>query len=226
MLRRRRRERRTKLASLVVLVLVVAGAAAIGVDRAVVFVRHLLPQHHHHIASRVTPSTTVATTTIPGPPRCTSEQLQAYLFNWQITAGVLYEDVALADASSAPCTLAGFVGLSVIAPGGGTLPSPVSDAAGLGASAGASTTPVALSPGGRAWFELSYPVNCSMVLAPGQASSTAPGDCYQGATLGVVVPGATNTLDVDQPLSFTYGTAGFTVGPFGSQAPPSAPPTS
>jgi len=82
----------------------------------------------------------------------------------------------------------GYVGLSVTAPGGATLPSPVHDDSALGASAGASAVPVPVVSGQQAWFEFTYPVACSTLLAPGQVSAGAPGECYQGASLGVLVP--------------------------------------
>ena len=223
MVLRRRRERRAKIASLVVLVLITASAAAFGVDRGVVFAHHLWAEHHRP-APAPTTTTTTTTATIPGLPRCASAQLEAYLYNWQILSGTLYEVVAVDDTSTAPCTLAGYVGLSVAAPGGGTLPAPVHDDPTLGAGAGTSVTPVPVAPGQRAWFEFTYPVTCATVLSPGQVSSGAPGDCYQGASLGIIVPQATTALDVMQPLHFTYETSGFTVGPFGSGTPPRSPP--
>jgi len=225
MVRRRRRERQAKIASLSVLVLIAASAAAFGIDRGVVFARHLWAEHHRPApASSATTTMATTTTTIPGPPRCASTQLNAYLYNWQILAGTLYEVVAVADSSGAPCTMAGYVGLSVSAPGGGTLPAPVHDDPTLGAGAGTSVAPVPLLPGQRAWFEFTYPVTCVTVLAPGQEPS-GPDACYEGATLGVIVPQATQALDVTQPLRFTYGISGFTVGPFASGTPPPSPPT-
>jgi hypothetical protein len=203
----------------------VVGAAAIGIDRGVVFARHLWAEHHRPAAPPSTTTTTAATTTtIAGPPRCASAQLNAYLYNWRITDGTLYEVVVLADTSATPCTLDGYVGFSVTAAGGGTLPAPVHDDPILGAAAGASAVPVTVVSGQRAWFEFTYPVTCATVLSPGQASSGAPGECYEGAFLGVIVSQATMALEVIQPLRFTYGTAGFTVGPFGSGTPPASPP--
>jgi hypothetical protein len=225
MVRHRRRMHRAKIASLIFLVLVVVGAAAIGIDRGVVFARHLWAEHHRPAAPPSTTTTTAATTTtIAGPPRCASAQLNAYLYNWRITDGTLYEVVVLADTSATPCTLDGYVGFSVTAAGGGTLPAPVHDDPILGAAAGASAVPVTVVSGQRAWFEFTYPVTCATVLSPGQASSGAPGECYEGAFLGVIVSQATMALEVIQPLRFTYGTAGFTVGPFGSGTPPASPP--
>jgi hypothetical protein len=75
-----------------------------------------------------------------------------------------------------------------------------------------------------AWFELTYPVACATVLADGQPASGATGECYRGASLGVVVPRATAAVEVAQPLGFTYGVAGFAAGPFGLGTPPSSPP--
>jgi hypothetical protein len=225
MVRHRRRMHRAKIASLIFLVLVVVGAAAIGIDRGVVFARHLWAEHHRPAAPPSTTTTTAATTTtIAGPPRCASAQLNAYLYNWRITDGTLYEVVVLADTLATPCTLDGYVGFSVTAAGGGTLPAPVHDDPILGAAAGASAVPVTVVSGQRAWFEFTYPVTCATVLSPGQASSGAPGECYEGAFLGVIVSQATMALEVIQPLRFTYGTAGFTVGPFGSGTPPASPP--
>jgi len=223
MVRRRRRLRRTKIASLTLVVLIVLGAAAIGIDRGVVFAHHLWAELHHPVA-RPSTTTTTAATTIPGPPPCASAQLNAYLYNWRITNGTLDEVVALADTSATPCTLAGYVSLSVAAVGGGTLPAPVDHDPTLGAAAGASTVPVSVASGQRAWFEFTYSVTCATLLSPGQAPSGAPGECYEGASLGVIVPQATAALEVAQPLRFSYGTLGFTVGSFGSGTPPTSPP--
>jgi len=225
--RRRRRLRRTKIASVTLLVLTVLGAAAIGVNQGVVFARHLWAEHHRHTAPPSTTTTAApTTTTIPGPPLCASAQLNAYLYNWRITNGILFEVVALADTSTTPCTLAGYVSLSVAAAGGGTLPTPVDHDPTLGAAAGASAVPVPVASGQRAWFEFTYSVACTTVLSPGEAPSGAQGECYEGASLGVIVPQATTALEVGQPLRFTYGTVGFTVGPFGSGTPPASPPVS
>jgi hypothetical protein len=223
LVRHRRRVRRAKVASLAVLTVVLVGAAAFGIDRGVVFAHHLWAEHHRPVTAP-SASTTTTTTTVPGPPRCAPTQLNAYLYDWRITAGTLFEVVALANTSASPCTLAGYVGLSVTAPGGATLPGPVHDDPALGGAAGTSTVPVPVMSGQRAWFELTYPVACASVLAQGQQPSGAPGQCYEGGSLGVLVPQATAALEVTQPLRFTYGTAGFAVGPFGSGTPPSSPP--
>ena len=153
-----------------------------------------------------------------------TSQLHAYLYGWRINAGTLYEVVALPNASAVPCTMAGYASFFVASPGGGPLPAPVQDDPALGASGGASTAPVAVPPGQQAWFELTYPVTCGTVLTGGQQASGAPGECYQGASLGILVPRATAALTVAQPLRFTYGVAGFAVGPFGSGTPPPSPP--
>jgi len=224
MVRHRRRIRRAKVTTLTVLIVVALGAAAFGIDRGVVFAHHLWAEHHRPVAQPVATTTAPTTTTIPGPPRCTTAQLNAYLYNWRITAGTLYEVVAMTDTSAAPCTLAGYVGLSVTAPGGGTLAAPVHDDPTVGSAAGAATAPVPMTSGQRAWFEFTYPVTCTSVLPAGQQSSGTPGECYQGLSLGVVAPQAATPILVAQPLRFTFGTAGFTVGPFGPGTPPSSPP--
>jgi Protein of unknown function (DUF4232) len=230
--RRRRRLRWMKIASVGLLALATVGAVAFGVDRAVAEAEHLFDKHHHQNASRSATSTTIkkvvptTTSTVSGPPHCAGSQMEAYLYHWIESGPTLYEIVALTNASGSACNLSGYVSLSVSASGGGSVPAPVHHDPSLGASAGASGTPVSLAPGQQAWFEFSYIVDCSTVLSQGQPSSGAPGECYQGSTLGVIVPQSFVPLDVPQPLGFTYGTSGFDVGPFGSGTPPASPPVS
>jgi len=244
MVRRRRRARLAKIASLVLLALVLAGTAAFGVDRGIVFGRHLWARLH-----RPSPPTSTTTTLYSAPPttlpapQCDDRQTNAYLYDWEITSGTLYEVVALTNTSSSPCSLAGYATLVATDQNGAALPSPNHAQASLGAGAGASPTPVLLTPDGQAWFEFSYPVTCSQVLVPGPTEAVVPGDCFEGATLAVSVSGggtttagttagtttggaATTTLDVRQPVRFTYGVEGFAVGPFASGTPPASPPVS
>jgi hypothetical protein len=225
MVRRRRRWRRARIISLAVALLGLSAAAAYEIDRGVVVTIHLWDEHHRHVAAASTPTTAPATTTtIPGPPPCTTTQVTAGLSHWHIVGDTLYEIVVLDDPSGTPCTLTGFATLGVDAPDGTSLPAPVHDDPTLGASAGASTSPLTMGTGQQGWFELSYPVDCTTVLLAGQASSGAPGQCYRGASLGVLLAQSPAASPVSQPLGFTYGASGFDVGPFASGAPPDPPP--
>jgi len=226
MVRRRRRIRRVKYTTVVVGVLALMAAASYGLVRGVLFAQHLWDEHHRHLASASTTAPPITTTTVPGPPACAPSQLAVYLSHWEITGGTLYEIVVVDETAGTPCSLSGYVDLSVTELNGGAISVPVHDDPTLGASAGASTTPVMMGSGQPAWFEVSYPVQCSTVLAPGQTPTGAPGQCYEGQALGVIVPRSTTPLSVPQPLSFTFGTTGFDVGPFGAGGPPNPPPVS
>jgi hypothetical protein len=227
---RRRLLRRLRFASLLVGGLTVVAAGTLGVYDGVGLVRRVWDAHHRRplaalsrTAKRTATSTT--TTSASGPPACTAGQAAAGQSHWQVTGGTLYEIVVLDATSASPCTLSGYAGLSPTAPGGATLSAPVHDDAGLGAQAGASTAPVVLGPGQPAWFEVSYPVTCTSVLASPRAPTGTPGQCERGGSLGVLLPQSTTPLDVAQPLGFTFAATGFDVGPFSSGAPPGSAPT-
>jgi hypothetical protein len=225
MVRHRRWARRTKIASLVVLVVAVGSAVAFGIDKGITFGRHLWAEHHRPPPPPASTTTvfTPSTTTLPGTP-CSSDQLDAYLYAWRITSGTLYEVVAVTSRSSTPCTLAGYPMVVATGQDGGTLPSANRPVVGLGVSTETSPVPVTLAAGQTSWFELSYPVTCTTILGPGSQTSVAPGDCFQGTTLRVAVSQGATPLAVNQPLQFTYGVAGFSVGPFQTGIPPRSPP--
>jgi hypothetical protein len=230
MARRRRWWRRTRRTLLVICAAVVAGGLAYGVDRLAIVGHRLYVKYVEHgpgvvpvAAPTSVPATT--TTTVPGPPPCASQQLNASLSHWQIAASTLYEIVVLTNVSGAPCSLLGYPGLGASGPSGAALSAPVSDVATLGAVTGVSaSTPVVLDPGAQAWFEVSYSVSCSVVLVPGETPTGAANECYEGTDLQVMPPHAASALLVTQPLRFTYGTAGFQVGPFQGGPLPSSPP--
>ncbi len=229
MARRRRWWRRTRRTLLVVGSLVVLGGLAYGVDNGVIEGHRLYVEdvEHHNGAVRPGVSTSApapTTITVPGPPPCTGTQLTGYLDHWQIVGGTLYEIIVLTGTSATPCSLTGYPGLVASGQGGTPPPAPVSDVATLGAVGGVSTPiPVSLASGAQAWFEVSYPVACSFVLAPGASATGAPGECYAGGSLQVTPPQSTSVLTIPQPLRFTYGTAGFQVGPFQGGPLPSSP---
>jgi len=209
----------------------VAGGLAYGIDRLAIvghrlYVKYV--EHGHGVASVAVPTsapTTTTTTTVPGLPPCASQQLDASLSHWQIAAFTLYEIIVLTNASGAPCSLTGYPGLGASGPSGAALPAPVSDVATLGAAAGASaSTPVVLGPGTQAWFEVSYSVSCSVVLGSGETTTGVANECYEGSDLQVTPPHAASALLVTQPLRFTYGSAGFQVGPVQGSPLPSSPP--
>jgi Protein of unknown function (DUF4232) len=225
LVRRRRRVRVAKVIAAVLAVVVLGGLAAFGVDRAVVYGRRLWVEHHRSAPQPVTTTTfAIPSTTIAGPPLCLDSEVRGYLYNWRITSGTLYETVALDATSPTPCTLQGYAALTATGEGGATLPSPNADVASLGTAGATQPSPVTLAAGQGAWFELTYPVTCTTVLAPAPAPSVSPGDCFQGSSLGVLVPGGTTPIAVTQPLRFTYGVAGFRVGPFWPGSPPGSPP--
>ncbi len=229
MARRRRWRRRTRRTLLVVCSLVVLGGLAYGVDRGVIVGHRLFVGHVEHHNGVGLPAESVpvpaTTTTVSGQPPCTTPQITGYLDRWQIVGGTLYEIIVLTSTLSAPCLLTGYPGLAASGQGGVIPPTPVSDVASLGAVGGASTpAPVILAVGAQAWFEVSYPVSCTVVLAPGTPATGAQGECYAGGSLQVTSPQATSALTIPQPLRFTYGTAGFQVGPFQGGPPPPSPP--
>jgi len=228
---RRRRMRRVRTAVLVVVVVLGLGGAAFGIDRMVVSLHHYYAGHPGPKASSTTGATPVSrtstTTTIPGPPACQSPQLGASVYYWIGTGSAIYEIVTLNNISGSACTLAGYPTLGASAANGTPLPAPTSDVATLGSVPGgapASTAPVALEPGTRAWFEVSFPDICDRVLQPGAPSAGVVNACYAGSELQVTPPRATSALLVSEPLHFDYGTSGFQVGPFQSTPPPSRPP--
>jgi len=230
MARRRRWWRRIRRTLLVVCSLVVLAGLAYGVDRAVVVGHRLYVEkvEHHNgafLPASSTSSPATTSTTVPGPPPCTTPQLTGYLDHWQIVGGTLFEIVVLTTTSAVPCSLTGYPALVVSGQGGVTPPAPVSDVATLGAVAGAGTPiPVVLATGAQAWFELSYPVACTVVLAPGAPAPGNTNECYVGGDLQVTPPQATGALSIPQPLRFTYGIVGFQVGPFQGGPLPSSPP--
>jgi hypothetical protein len=96
----------------------------------------------------------------------------------------------------------------------------------MGSSTGAAPAapaPVVVVPEARAWFELSYPNVCSVILTPGAAPTASPNACYEGKWLQITPPKTSSPLLIPEPLRFTYGTVGFDVGPFGSGTPPPLP---
>ena len=214
---------------LVACAVVVAGGLAYGMDRLVIVGHRLYVkdvEHGNGVTQAVpTSAPTTTTSTIPGPPLCTSPQLNAYLDRWLISDATLYEIVVLTNISEVPCSLVGYTGLGASGENGVVLSAPVSDVATLGAVAGSvASASVVLVPGAQAWFEVSYSVACSVVLGPGEVATGAPNECYAGSDLQVIVPQATSALLITEPLRFTFGTAGFQVGPFQGGPPPSSPP--
>jgi hypothetical protein len=229
LVRRRRLRRRLRIGAGLVVGLAVLGAVALGGYQGVEVVRSVWQAHHHPAAAtrtaKRTAAATTSTTTVPGPPSCTGASLAARQSHWQVTGGTLYEIVVLDDTSAAPCTLSGYANLSVTDLDGAILAAPVHDDPSLGARAGVTTAPVVTASGQPAWFEISYSVSCSSVLGPGQGPTGAPGQCYRGKSLGVLLPQADAALAVPQPLRFSFAPSGFDVGPFVTGAPPSSAPT-
>jgi|GEM_PF-2270491 len=228
--RRRRMIRRVRRTLFVVGAVVLVGGAAFGVDRMVVAL-HRYYGSHSSTTSTVAPtaSSNPTTTTAPGPPACASAALSAYVYDWQGTSSTMYETVTLTNISGSPCSLAGYPGLGVSAQNGTSLPAPTADVATLGGATGptsVSPTFLTVAPGTRVWFELDYPDTCYDVLQPGATSTDVPNACYAGTTLQVTPPRTTSPLLVSEPLRFTYGTAGFDVGPFVAGTPPRSPPVS
>ena len=226
--RRRRLWRRLRFAVLVVGVIVAAGGAAFGIDRMVVALRKYYASPAQCQQGRRRPHLDrAATTPASGPPHCVSGQLSGTVTNWQAISGTTFETVSLTNISLSPCTLLGYPGLAVNSANGTALPAATQDVPTMGASTGvgaATPTAVVVAPEGRAWFELSYPDVCDIILTPGSGTD---GDT-QRLLRGQVAPGhpaprTSSPLLVPEPLRFTYGIAGFDVGPFGTGSPPPLP---
>ncbi len=224
---RRRLWRRVRFGALVVTVIVAAGGAAFGIDRMVVALRKYYASPAHSTKVNNTPlSSSPTTTTASGPPNCVSGQLSGTVSNWRAISGTTYETVSLTNISLSPCTLLGYPGLAVNSANGTALPAATQDVATMGASTGsapAAPERVVVAPEGRAWFELSYPDVCDIVLTPGSGPTASPNACYEGKWLQITPPRTASPLLVPEPLRFTYGIAGFDVGPFSTGSPPPLP---
>jgi Protein of unknown function (DUF4232) len=228
--RRRTLWRRTRVGVLVAVGVIATGSAAFGIDRMVVALHRYYGGQPHpagHAGTAAT-STTPPTTAAPtGPPVCVAADMTGAMTNWQSTNGVTYEIVTLTNISSSPCTLSGFPSLGANAPNGSALPAAARDVTSLGATPStpaSGPTAVTVAQGAGSWFELAFGDNCTQVLNPGAAASTATGDCYAGQWLQVFPPKTTSAVLVNQPLKFDYQTSGFEVGPFMAPPPPSSPP--
>ncbi len=225
--RRRRLWRRARIVILVLSVTIAAGGAAFGIDRMVVALRKYYASPAH--SSRGTDASTSSvprTTLASGPPPCVSGQLSGSVTNWEDVSDTTYETVSLTNISLSQCTLQGYPGLAVNSANGTALPAATQDVATMGASTGAAAaaaTAVVVAPEARAWFELSYPDVCDVILTPGSAPTGTPNACYEGKWLQITPPRTSSPLLVPEPLRFAYGTAGFDVGPFGSGLPPRLP---
>jgi hypothetical protein len=225
--RRRRLWRRTRLVLAVVGVTVAAGGAAFGIDRMVVALRkyYATPAHTTR-ATNTSTTTSPSTTTASGPPNCVSGQLSGSVSNWEDINGTTFETISLTNISLSTCSLLGYPGLAVNSANGTALPAATLDVASMGSSTGTalpSPSRVPVAPEGRAWFELSYPDVCDVILTPGSAPTNTPNACYEGKWLQVTPPKTVSPLLVPEPLRFAYGIAGFDVGPFGSGYPPPLP---
>jgi len=225
--RRRRLWRRARVAGLVVSIAIAAGGAAFGIDRMVVALRkyYATPAHGNRVTSTST-SGGPTTVTASGPANCVGGQLSGTVTNWAGISGTMYEIVSLTNISLSPCTLSGYPGLAVNSANGTALPAATQDVATMGASAGsapAGPTAVVVAPEARAWFELSYPDVCNVILTPGSAPTGAPNACYVGKWLQITPPRTASPLLVPEPLYFSYGIVGFDVGPFGTGTPPPLP---
>lgn len=225
--RRRRLLHRARMAALVVTVVVAVGGAAFGIDRMVVALRKYYASPAHTTKSGNDPTSTSPTTTsLSGPPRCVSGQLSGTVTNWQGISGTTYETVSLTNISLSSCTLLGYPGLAVNSANGTALPAATQDVATMGVSTGVAAPapkPVVIAPEGRAWFEISYPDVCDTILTPGSGPTGSPNACYEGKWLQVTPPQTSSPLLVPEPFRFTYGIAGFDVGPFGTGSPPPLP---
>jgi hypothetical protein len=233
--RRRRRWRRLRMGTMAVVVAAAAVAAAYGIDRLVVVVHRFYDEHHHSapravgVTHHVTAATTTTTTTTPGPPRCASSQLIASVTNWREGNGTVEEEVGLTNISSSPCSLRGYPTLGAGAENGTPLAATNTDQIGLGSAGpfGVPPTPqlVSLDHEERASFALTFSNNCDTILTPGQSPFGVTNACYAGVWLEVTPPQGTSPLLVTQPVSLTYATAGFQVGPFvaGSGPPLTGP---
>jgi len=225
--RRRRLWHRARVAGLAVLIIVGAGGAAFGIDRMVVSLRKYYASPAHSNKADPDPTSTSPTTTsLSGPPSCVSGQLSGTVTNWQAISGTTFETVSLTNISLSQCTLLGYPGLAVNSADGTALPAATQDVATMGASTGFGTPspkPVVVAPEGRAWFEISYPDVCDIILTPGSGPTASPNACYEGQWLQVTPPRTASPLLVPEPLRFTYGITGFDVGPFGTGSPPPLP---
>src|ERR1700688_654205 len=225
--RRRRLWRSARKAGLVVIVVVAVGGAAFGIDRMVVSLRKYYASPAHAAKTTNDPTSTSPTTTSrTGPPDCVSGQLSGTVTQWQGISGTMFETVSLTNISLSQCTLLGYPGLAVNSADGTALPAATQNVATMGASAGfgaPTPKPVVVAPEGRAWFEISYPDVCNLILTPGSGPTATPNACYEGKWLQVTPPRTSRPLLVPEPLRFTYGVTGFDVGPFGSGTPPPLP---
>jgi hypothetical protein len=225
--RRRRLWRRARRVILIAAVIVAVGGAGFGVDRMVVALRkyYATPAHTTR-GTDATTTTSPPTTTASGPPNCVSGQLSGTVTNWEDINDTTFETVSLTNISLSTCSLLGYPGLAVNSSDGTALPAATQEVASMGSSTGdalPAPSRVTVAPEGRAWFELSYPDVCDVILTPGSAPTNTPNACYEGEWLQVTPPKTASPLLVPEPLRFTYGIAGFNVGPFGSGYPPPLP---
>jgi hypothetical protein len=225
--RRRRLWRRARVGILVVGVTIAAGGAAFGIDRMVVALRkYYASPAHTGKGNNPTSSSAPTTTTASGPPVCVSGQLSGIVSNWRSISGTTFEVVSLTNISASQCTLFGYPGLAVNSANGTALPAATQDVATMGISTGvapAAPARVVVAPNAQAWFELSYPDVCDVILIPGTGPTDTPNACYEGKWLQVTPPKTSSPLLVPEPLRFAYGIAGFDVGPFGTGTPPPLP---
>jgi len=227
--RRRRMLRRLRIGGLVVLITVAAGGAAFGIDRMVVSLHHYYAQPGAHHASTTTTPAAPTTTDAPGPPPCVSGQLTGQVSNWVERSGTLYETISLTNVSSDLCSLSGYPVLAANSSNGTALPAATQRVPTLGSSPDAPDAPpgrVLVPPQSRAWFEMSFDAVCDVVLQPGAGPTAQANACYAGSYLQITPPSTASPLLVTEPLRFTYGTAGFAVGPFQTGYPPRAVPIS
>ena len=119
-----------------------------------------------------------------GPGRCRTADLSARLVPGSPAAGQRYATLVLTNRGGSPCTVFGFGGLGLVAPGGAPLPTRqvrLRDPA---------PATVAVRPGRSASAELHW----SVVAGPGDAQS---GNCQPApATLRVIPPDETEALSV------------------------------
>ena len=225
--RRRRTLRRIRITVLAVLITAAAGGAAFGIDRMVVSLHRYYAQPGPHHATSTTVAPAATTTTVSGPPPCVSGQLTGEVSNWREVSGTMFQAISLTNVSSVLCSLTGYPGLAANSSNGTALPASTQKVPSLGLSPGASAVPasqVAVAPGSRAWFEIAYPAYCAVVLHPGAGPTAEPNACYAGSYLQITPPSTASPLLVTEPLRFTYGTAGFQVGPFQTGPPPRSVP--
>ncbi|HVA02874.1 MAG TPA: DUF4232 domain-containing protein [Acidimicrobiales bacterium] len=225
--RRRRLWRRVRFGALVMLVIVAVGGAAFGIDRMVLSLRKYYASPARTAkADNASVSSSTTTTTVSGPPNCVSGQLSGTVSNWRAISGTTYETVSLTNISASACTLLGYPGLAVNSANGTALPAATQDVATMGVSTGSAPAApgrVIVAPEARAWFELSYPDTCDIILTPGSGPTATPNACYEGKWLQITPPRTSSPLLVPEPLRFTYGITGFDVGPFGTGSPPPLP---